>query len=261
MYRKWFDPDCPHFPRPDVRQGEHRVRQFPSVVEEVKGPQGVLWELGGVPRVVLTDNLSAAIHELKNSRGRAMNAIVQTLILRGSRDFESEDEYRKLVRGVVDRRNRLVRPKLEAERRQLRPLLPAPVPEYLNYRLRVRKWSTIRVANRTYSVPSRLIGMVVDVRLYSDQIEVYFRDHLEERMERLHGAGGAKIDYCHIIGSLVRKPGAFARYGCRKQMFPSPDLPPMVVPPAMLHRQGLGPGSRTRRPRASAACSPGSCGV
>ena len=224
----------------------------------VKGLQGALWELGGVPRVVRTNNLSAATHELKNSRGRAMNAnyeailahygvehtrtnrrsshengvveqghrrlknaIAQALILRGIRDFESEDEYRKFVSGVVDRCNRLVTPKLETERRHLRPLPPAPVPEYVNYRLRVRKWSTIRVVNRTYSVPSRLIGVVVDVRLYSDRIEVYYKDHLVESMERLHGTGEAQIDYRHIIGSLVRKPGAFARYRFRKQMFPT----------------------------------------
>ncbi len=224
----------------------------------VKGLQGALWELGGVPRVVRTDNLSAATHDLRNSRGRAVNAryeavlthygveatrtnprsshengvveqghrrlknrIAQALILRGSRDFESEDEYRQFVRGVVDRRNRLVDSKLEAERRDLRPLPPAPVPEYANYRCRVRKWSTIRVANRTYSVPSRLIGMEVDVRVYADRIEVYYKGHLVESMERIHGAGEARIDYRHIIGSLVRKPGAFARYRFREQMFPS----------------------------------------
>ena len=224
----------------------------------VKGLQGALWELGGVPRVVRTDNLSAATHDLRNSRGRAVNAryeavlthygveatrtnprsshengvmeqghrclknaIAQALILRGSRDFESEDEYRQFVRGVVDRRNRLVDLKLKAERRDLRPLPPAPVPEYANYRCRVRRWSTIRVANRTYSVPSRLIGMEVDVRVYADRIEVYYKGHLVESMERVHGAGEARIDYRHIIGSLVRKPGAFARYRFREQMFPS----------------------------------------
>ena len=37
-------------------------------------------------------------------------------------------------------------------------------------------------------------------------------------MERIHGAGEARIDYRHIIGSLVRKPGAFARYRFREQM-------------------------------------------
>ena len=39
----------------------------------VKGMQGALWELGGVPEVVRTDNLSAATHELKGSGGRALN--------------------------------------------------------------------------------------------------------------------------------------------------------------------------------------------
>ena len=139
----------------------------------VQGLQGALWELGGVPRVVRTDNLSAATHDLKNSSGRAMNAryeavlthygvestrinprsshengvveqghrrlknaLDQALILRGGRDFESEDEYRQFVRGVVDRRNRLVASKLKAERHYLRPLPPAPVPEYANYRCR-----------------------------------------------------------------------------------------------------------------------------
>ena len=224
----------------------------------VKGLQGALWELGGVPSVVRTDNLSAATHDLRNSRGRAMNAryeavlahygvehtrtnprsshengvveqghrrlknaIDQALVLRGSRDFDSEEEYRDFVRGVVDRRNRLVGSRFKRERHHLRPLPPAPVPEYANYRARVRKWSTIRVANRTYSVPSRLIGMEVDVRLYSDHIEVYYKDHLVESMERIHGAGEARVDYRHVIGSLVRKPGAFARYRFREQMFPT----------------------------------------
>ena len=224
----------------------------------VKGLQGALWELGGVPRVVRTDNLSAATHDLRDSRGRAVNAsyeavlahygveatrtnprsshengvveqrhrrlknaIGQALILRGSRDFESEEEYRTFVRRIVDRRNRLVSSKLQRERQHLQPLPPAPVPEYVNYRVRVRRWSTIRVSNRTYSVPSRLIGMVVDVRLYADHIEVYYKGHLVESMERVHGTGEAQIDYRHIIGSLVRKPGAFARYRYREQMFPT----------------------------------------
>ena len=224
----------------------------------VKGLQGAFWELGGVLRVVRTDNLSAATHDLKNNRGRTMNpryeavlahygveatrtnprsshengvveqahrrlknAIAQALILRGRRDFDSEDEYRGFVRRVVDRRNRLVSSKLKAERRHLRPLPPAPIPDYASYRCRVRRWSTIRVANRTYSVPSRLIGTEVDVRVYADHIEVYYKEHLVESMERLHGAGEAQIDYRHIIGSLVRKPGAFARYRFREQMFPT----------------------------------------
>ena len=161
----------------------------------VKGMQGALWELGGVPEVVRTDNLSAATHELKGSGGRALNeryaavlahyglrstrtnprsshengvaeqshhrlkdAIGQALVLRGSRDFGSVDVYLSFVRQVSDKRNRLVMAKVEHERRHLRPLPPAPVPEYVVYRTKVRRWSTVRVSNRTYTVPSRLIG-------------------------------------------------------------------------------------------------------
>ena len=44
--------------------------------------------------------------------------------------------------------------------------------EYVNYRARVRKWSTIQAAGRTYTVPSRLIGKEVQIRLYAEHLEV-----------------------------------------------------------------------------------------
>ena len=59
------------------------------------------------------------------------------------------------------------------------------------------------------------------VRLYADWVEVYYKDTLVERMERVRGEREAHVDYRHIIGSLVRKPGAFARYRFREQLFPT----------------------------------------
>ena len=152
---------------------------------------------------------------------RLKDALDQALMLRGSRDFDSTGTYAGFVRQVVAKRNRLVQGKLEQERPHLRPLPPAPVPEYFNYRAKVRKWSTIQAAGRTYTVPSRLIGKEVAVRLYADWVEVYYKDTLVERMERVRGEREARVDYRHIIGSLVRKPGAFARYRFREQMFPT----------------------------------------
>ena len=226
-----------------------------TFVALVSGLQGALWELGSVPEVVRSDNLSAATHKLKDGKGRDFNerykeildhyglkatrtnsysahengvaeqghrrlkdAVAQALVLRGSSDFESVEQYAKFVRSIVDRRNRLVREKLAGEYPHLRALPPAPVPEYVSYSARVLKWSTIRVDSRTYSVPSRLIGVMVDVRLYPDHVEVYYKGHLVESMERIRGKGKARIDYRHIIGSLVRKPGAFARYRFREQL-------------------------------------------
>jgi hypothetical protein len=224
----------------------------------VKGLQGALWSLGGVPEVVRSDNLSAATHELRETRGRALNeryaavlahygarstrtnprashengvaeqahyrlkeALRQALILRGSRDFQSVDDYKAFAQRVVERLNRRSRVRLDEERRYLRALPPAPVPDYVIVRTKVRKWSTIRVGNRSYSVPSRLRSMEVEVRQYADHLEVYYKGHLVERMERARGSREAQIDYRHIIHSLVRKPGAFARYRFREQLFPT----------------------------------------
>ena len=223
-----------------------------------QGLQNALWTLGGVPQVVRSDNTSAATHELRSSRGRALNdnyaalldhyglrstrinpgqshengvaehahyrlkdAIDQALILRGSRDFDTADDYASFVRQMVERRNRLVEGKLEQELLCLRSLPPAPVPEYVNYQSKVRKWCTIQVAGHSYSVPSRLIGKEVQIRLYADWVEVYYQGHLVERMERVRGEGEANVNYRHVIGSLVRKPGAFARYRFREQLFPT----------------------------------------
>ena len=85
----------------------------------------------------------------------------------------------------------------------------------------MRKWSTIQVAGHSYSVPSRLIGKEVQIRLYADWAEVYYKGHRVERMERVRGEGEANVNYRHVIGSLVRKPGAFARYRFREQLFPT----------------------------------------
>ena len=231
-----------------------------------QGLQNALWELGGAPQVIRSDNSSALTHEIKRSRGRALNdnyaellehygieatlinsgeshengvaeqahyrlkdALDQALMLRGSRDFDSAESYTGFVRKVVERRNRLVQGKLEEELPRLQCLPPAPVPEYVNYQARVRKWSTIQAAGRAYTVPSCLIGKEVQIRLYAERLEVYYKGHLVERMERVRGEREANVNYRHVIGSpgrgrgqaLVRKPGAFARYRFREQMFPT----------------------------------------
>ena len=223
-----------------------------------QGLQAALWTLGGVPEILRSDNTSAATHEVKRSRGRALNATTppcwtttasappasiaaramktaspstpttgsrtpstRPSSCRGGRAFDTVDDYADFVRQMVERRNRLVQGKLEQEMPCLRSLPPAPVPEYVNYQSKVRKWCTIQVAGRSYSVPSRLIGKEVQIRLYADWVEVYYKGHLVERMERVRGEGEANVNYRHVIGSLVRKPGAFARYRFREQLFPT----------------------------------------
>jgi hypothetical protein len=118
--------------------------------------------------------------------------------------------------GATARRRRLAE-----ERSALRPLPSAAIPGYTTYFPVVRRWSTIRVAHRTYSVPAQLIGHTVDARVYPNVIEVHHGDHLVQTMPRLRGEDEHRIDYRHVIGWLVRKPGAFARYRYREDLYPS----------------------------------------
>lgn len=148
----------------------------------------------------------------------------QALLLRGNRDFDSIAEYEAFAKEVVEQsqnsRRRVV-DALAIERQHLRPLPAAPVPNYTKHCPKVRKWSTIRVAGRTYSVPSRLRGHTVEVRQYPDVLEIRYADKVIETIPRLRQRGAVRIDYRHIIWSLVRKPGAFARYRYREELFPT----------------------------------------
>jgi hypothetical protein len=223
----------------------------------VHGLQGATWELAGVPAVWRSDNLSAATHQLPGG-GRELtrryqavvdhygvestriepgksnqNGIVekgnhllkrrieQALVRRGSRDFESVAEYEAFVREIVAIMNRDCEERLAEERKHLLPLPSAPVPEYTTYWATVRHWSTIHFAKRTYSVPSRLKGKELEVRQHADVIELWYADKLTETMPRIRGEKPYRIDYRHVIWSLVRKPGAFARYRYREELFPS----------------------------------------
>jgi len=116
-------------------------------------------------------------------------------------------------------RNRAAAPRLLEERARLRPLPSTAIPSYTRYESKVRRWSTIRVAHRTYSVPARLMGHTVEARVYADVVEVRYHDQVVQTMPRLRKEDEHKIDYRHVIGWLVRKPGAFARTAIARTCF------------------------------------------
>jgi hypothetical protein len=146
----------------------------------------------------------------------------QALLLRGSRDFDSTDAYQAFVDQVLRKANGKRGSRVAEDLAAMRELSVAKLPEFVEEFPTVSEWSTIRVKHNAYSVPSRLMGEVLKVRLYEDRLEAYYCDILELACERLVGRNQRRIDYRHVIWSLVRKPGGFARYVYREEMFPSP---------------------------------------
>ena len=114
--------------------------------------------------------------------------IARALVLRGSRDFVSPDEYLAFVRELVARkRNTGIEEKLAVERTHLKPLPHKPIPSYTAYTVTVRRWSTISVGGRIYSVPSRLRDHAVRVRWVSERCSLTTRGRSE--VDRETGGG------------------------------------------------------------------------
>jgi hypothetical protein len=75
-----------------------------------------------------------------------------------------------------------------------------------------------------YSVPSRLIGHRLRVRLYDDRLECFLgaTPLMTLRRGRPHSSGkhGHVVDYRHVIHVLRRKPMALLNLVYREQLFP-----------------------------------------
>ena len=143
------------------------------------------------------------------------------MLLRGSRDFTDRAEYNEFLRKIICTRNLGRSKRLQEELAVMKPLPAYRLDDYREYKVPVSAWSTVQVAHNTYSAPSRLRRYEVTARLHADRVELYFAGQWVAEMERLRGRGKARIDYRHVIGSLVRKPGAFENYRYREEMFPS----------------------------------------
>lgn len=223
-----------------------------------EGVETCLWQLGGVPRQHRTDHLSAAIRPL-DADGRAQataryaalmahygmepttnnagvahengdveqahhrlgQAVDQALRVRGSRDFPTRAAYAHFLQDLVRRRNLTRQVRFAQEQQALRPLPATPLAPCRELRVPVSRFSTVQVLRNTYSLPSRLIGATVLVRVRAETLEVYHGTAHLHTMPRLHGQGQHRIDYRHVIWSLVRKPGAFAQYRYRDDLFPT----------------------------------------
>jgi hypothetical protein len=159
--------------------------------------------------------------DVEAANGALKRALEQALLVRGSRDFETPDAWQSFVDETQRKANRGRARRVAEDLAAMRELTVARLPEFVEQDVRVSEWSTVRIKHCSYSVPSRLLGEWVRVRLFEDRLEVWYAGKEQLACERLRGRHQRRIDYRHVIWSLVRKPGGFARYVYRDEMFPS----------------------------------------
>ncbi|MBA2662737.1 MAG: IS21 family transposase [Bradymonadaceae bacterium] len=222
-----------------------------------EGIQEAVFRLGRVPQFHQTDNSTAATHNLgsgkrafndtyldlmrhlgmvartigigkseqngdvESSNGALKRRLEQHLLLRESRDFDSIEAYRAFLEGVVTRANRTRERRFLEEFGAMKVLAVKRLPAYAELVVKVTSWSTIRVKYNSYSVPSRLIGERVVVRVWDERLEVWHAQSHQLSIERLVGRAGHLVDYRHVIWSMVQKPAAFERYRWREALFPT----------------------------------------
>lgn len=221
-----------------------------------QGMQNALWELGGVPHYHRTDRLTTAVNKETNPEEftrryqdltdhyglkpcktnpnsphengdveqrnyRFKKAVDQALLLRGHRDFEDREAYEHFLAKLFGQLNAGRKDRLAEELIILHRLPKRRIDSCKKLDLKVGPGCTIRVNHNVYSVNSRLIGEKIQARLYMECLEIWYGQKKVDTLPRLRGEGKHKINYRHIIDSLVKKPGAFENYRYRDAMFPT----------------------------------------
>jgi hypothetical protein len=236
-----------------------------SFVALAEGLQNALWSLGGAPEEHRSDSLSAAFCNLepyamkdlteryealcahygmtptRNNRGLAhengaiegphahlKRSIQQALLLRGSSDFADLASYRRFVDEVVGHTNARRHRALEIERARLKPLPSRRTDDHEEELVIVTRSGGFFLRRIFYTVPSRLIGHRLRVRLYDERLECLLGGTLVLTLPRGRipkgrtdrGRCGHVVDYRHVIHALRHKPMALLNLVYRDQLFP-----------------------------------------
>ena len=239
----------------------HVILGGESYVALAEGLQNALWALGGSPLDHRSDSLSAAFRNLdadaradltrrydalcehygmtpsRNNRGVAhengsvesahghLKKIVRdALLMRGSAAFDDLAAYRRFIDEVIAAKNRRAAARIDAERAHLKLLPDRRTSDYEEVIVTVTSSSGFTLRKVFYTVPSRLIGHRLRVRLYDDRLDVFLGATRLMTLLRGRSAGNGKhghvVDYRHVIHSLRRKPMALIGIVYREQLFP-----------------------------------------
>jgi hypothetical protein len=239
----------------------HVILGGESYVALAEGLQNALWALGGAPLEHRSDSLSAAFRNLnpearadlttrydalcahyrmeptRNNRGVAHEngsiegahghlklAIRDALLLRGTTDFAALRDYRCFIDEITGRKNARLAKQIAAERQTLQALPFNRTTDYEETYAYVTSSCGFTLRKVFYTVPSRLIGHRLRIRLYDDRLELMLGGTLLMALVRgrsgPNGKHGHVVDYRHVIHSLRRKPMALLNLVYRDQLFP-----------------------------------------
>lgn len=239
----------------------HVILGGESYVALAEGLQNALWALGGSPLDHRSDSLPAAFRNLdadarsdltrrydalcehygmtpsrsnrgvahengsvESAHGHLKKIVRDALLMRGSAAFDDLAAYRRFIDEVIAAKNRRAAARIDAERAHLKLLPDRRTCDYEEVIVTVTSSSGFTLRKVFYTVPSRLIGHRLRVRLYDDRLDVFLGATRLMALLRGRSTGNGKhghvVDYRHVIHSLRRKPMALIGIVYREQLFP-----------------------------------------
>lgn len=174
-----------------------------------------------------TPNNNGVAHEngsVEAAHGHLKTSIKEALELRGTNDFADLAAYQAFVAELVARRNARRAHAVAVEIEALGPLPRHRTTDFSVATVTVMRSGTITVRGVLYTVPSRLVGTRLKLHITDSRIIGYLGTTPVLDIERSWRRDGNKtvrrVDYRHLIGSLVKKPGAFRHSVFREDLFP-----------------------------------------
>lgn len=242
----------------------HVILGGESFVALAEGLQNALWTAGGAPASHRTDSLSAAFRNLdaeartdlttryealcahyrmvptrnnkgvahengsiESAHGHLKGAIRDALLMRGSSDFADLSSYRAFIDEIVGRRNAARGKGIAAERPHLQDLPARRSTDFEEVIVSVSGTGGFTLRKVFYTVPSRLIGHRLRVRLFDDRLEVFIGGThlltLPRGRAQANGKHDQVVNYHHVIHSLRKKPMALLNLVYRDKLFPRPE--------------------------------------
>ena len=176
-----------------------------------------------------TRNNRGVAHEngaIESQHGHLKRAVAQALLLRGSTDFDSLELYRDWIADLIGRRNARREKLVALERAALGRLPPRRTSDHDEVSVRVTSSSGFILRKVFYTVPSRLIGYRLNLRIYDDRLECFVGQSLVLSLPRRRAPSDGRriqvVDYRHVIHSLRCKPMALLHLVYRDALFPRP---------------------------------------
>ena len=129
--------------------------------------------------------------------------------------FDTFEQARQHLASTFERLNNIPCPQTGKSPREMleeeRPLLwkyPGTMECYLVECLKVDKYATFSYGTNRYSVPDYLVGRMVEVKIYANQLKAYYNNLQVCCQERQYGMFQWQINLEHYLSTLTRKPGA-----------------------------------------------------